>query len=170
MSVNLQFKCMTIQNRNKEYDAFRALKILHLLILMGLLVFAFIAVLIDTKNFLAISDESVSRILQVVSILFSFTMLILGYNWFKKRIISARTEYKSAKTRMNKYRMACINWWMMIQMPGIFAIIGYILTSNLSFFILALLHGLVLFLFSPRKENIIILLNLTPKEISELGH
>ena len=153
---------------SKQYDAFRAFGILHLSILIGLLLFAIIAVLIDVKDFLPIFEASVNRILQVVSILFSFTMLILGYTRFKKKIFDARTEYKSAKTRMDKYRMACITWWVMIEMPGIFAIIGYILTSNLSFFILALLHGLVLLLFTPRKGNIIILLKFTPEDISEL--
>ena len=55
----------------------------------------------------------------------------------------------------------------MIEAPGIFAIVGYILTHNLAFFFLGLLHIVILFIFMPRRDNIILLLNLNSEEAPE---
>ena len=69
---------------------------------------------------------------------------------------------------MTEYKTACITWWAMIEIPAVFAIVCYLLTSNLSFFFLALFHILILFLFRPRNANIHLLLNLSSAEITDL--
>jgi hypothetical protein len=66
------------------------------------------------------------------------------------------------------YRAACILWWAMIEGPGLLATIGYMLTANLSFLALAGLHILIILAFMPRRENIIVLLNLTAADVAEL--
>jgi hypothetical protein len=81
----------------KPYDAFRALRIFHVSILFGLLLFGVIAVSIEKKSFLPVTGEFFSRILQVILIIFSFTMLIFGYNMFKRRILDVRAEHKPGK-------------------------------------------------------------------------
>ena len=68
----------------------------------------------------------------------------------------------------NIYRTACILWWAMIEGPGIAAGIGFILTGNYAFFALAIFHLLIMLVFSPRKSNITMFLNLSSDEVARL--
>lgn len=149
-------------------DHFRILKILHLSLLTGLGLFAVISFFTAGKNFTMIADESLSRKLQVVVLIFSLTMLIAGFNHFKKTILNIRVAEVSAHKRMEKYRTACIIWWAMIEGPGLMAIIGYLLTANHAFLFLGMLHIFILFIFMPRKDNIIVLLNFNSDETMQL--
>ena len=150
----------------KPISFFKSLQILHLGILAGLSLFAIIAVFISEEGLLIASEER-NRNLQVIAIIFSLSSLILGFNLFKKSILRIRESSDPSKAKTNQYRMACIIWWVMIEAPGIFAIVGYILTHNLAFFFLGLLHIVILFIFMPRRDNIILLLNLNSEEAPE---
>ena len=136
--------------------------------LVGLFGFTIISFFIMKKGYILAAGESFNRILQVIAILVSLSTLILGFNIFKKKILAIRSATVSAENRMRQYQTACIMWWVMIEVPGILAGIGYILTGNLSFLFLAILHIFLLFIFMPRKENIIVLLSFNSKEIREL--
>ena len=82
--------------------------------------------------------------------------------------MAARNSKAPGIQRLIQYRTACIIWWSMIEIPGMFAIACHLLTANLSFLFLAIFHILILFLFTPRKENIILLLNLNSQELGEI--
>jgi hypothetical protein len=145
-----------------------ALKILHLSLLAGLSLFVIISFFISRNGDMSIADESVNRILQIVVIIISVSSLVLGFRLFRDKIRAIRFSTASAEIRMEQYRTACIIWWVMIEAPGIMAIVSYILTGNQAFLFLGLFHILVLFVFMPRKENIILLLNLNSEEVIRL--
>lgn len=136
--------------------------------LTGLGIFAVVCLIISRNRFDPAVDESFSRIFQVVVIVISTAFLIIGLNVFRRKILAARSSSAPAERRMEQYLSACIIWWAMIQMPGILAVIGFLLTLNHSFFFLGLFHILLLFVFMPRKDNIIILLNLNGEEVLKL--
>lgn len=151
-----------------QQDAFKALKILHLGITGGLLIFAAaILILFQTGKLKAI-DPSMERTLQVVAVLFSVALLLTGFNLFKRKMMAARNSTGLGETRMALYRTACIIWWAMIEAPGLLAVVSFFITGNYAFLALAGFHVLVLLLFMPRKENIIVLLNLNSKEVGQL--
>lgn len=149
-------------------NVFRILTIMHLSMLTGLALFALVCFVISRYRLASVVDESFSRIFQVVVIVISLSFLIIGLNVFRKKILAARSSSESAEKRMELYLSACIIWWAMIQVPGILAIVGFLLTLNHSFLFLGLFHLLLLFVFMPRKENIIILLNLNSEEVMKL--
>lgn len=136
--------------------------------LTGLALFGVISCLGLEQGFNTVDDEIFNRMFQGVAILVSICMLAIGFNIFKKKILLVRAANGSAKGRMAHYRSACIMWWAMIEGPGLVAFTGYLLTANLSFFILGILHILILLFFYPRKDNIIVLLHLNPEEVSQL--
>ncbi len=151
-----------------QQDAFKALKILHLGITGGLLIFAAAMLfLFQTGNLKAI-DPTLERTLQVVAVLFSVALLLIGFNLFKRKMMEARNSTGSGITRMALYRTACIIWWAMIEAPGLLAVVSFFITGNYAFLALAGFHVLVLLLFMPRKDNIIVLLNLNAKEVAQL--
>lgn len=152
----------------QQGDNFKTLKILHLALLSGLTMLALISLFMRLTGDTAF-DESVSRILQVIAAVLSTGMLLLGFNLFRKKIMEARNSTEAGQKRMELYRTACIIWWAMIEAPGLFAMICFLLTGNYAFFALGFFHIVILAVFMPRKENIIVLLNLSSKEVDELS-
>lgn len=151
-----------------QQDAFKALKILHLGITGGLLIFAAAILFLFQMGKLKAIDPSLERTLQVVAVLFSVALLLIGFNLFKRKMMEARNSTSSGETRMALYRTACIIWWAMIEAPGLLAVVSFFITGNYAFLALAGFHVLVLLLFMPRKDNIIVLLNLNTKEVAQL--
>jgi hypothetical protein len=152
----------------QQPNAFKVLRIMHTALLIGMVIFNIVGIVLVQRNIVRAADEKLERILQVVCILLSGVMLIAGFNIFKKKMIAARNNTGPGEQRMDLYRVACILWWAMIEGPGLLATIGYILTHNYAFFALGVLHLSCLFVFSPRKANIIVLLNLNEKEVARL--
>ncbi|MFT3826017.1 MAG: hypothetical protein QM731_19000 [Chitinophagaceae bacterium] len=154
----------------KQPDVFRQLKSAHLAILgcFTLVVLAVIA-LLQTHRFAVNKSESLDRTLQVVLMIISLGMVISGFNLFRKKIMQIRGSVDTdGVSRMKQYRTACIIWWAMIEVPGMFAAIGFLITGNYAFLALALFHLAILAVFMPRKQNIILLLNLTETDVKRL--
>lgn len=151
-----------------QQDAFKALKILHLTITAGLLLFTVVMFLLFQTGQLKAVDPSLERTLQVVAVVVSVALLLVGFNIFKRKMMEARNSTAPGETRMSLYRTACIIWWAMIEGPGLLAVVCFFITGNYAFVALAAFHILILFFFMPRKENIIVLLNLNSKEVEQL--
>jgi hypothetical protein len=153
----------------QQPNAFKVLKVLHTALLIGMIIFSLIAIVLVQRNLVPASGgETLERTLQVVCILVSGVMLLGGFNLFKKKMMVARNDTGPGEQRMDLYRAACILWWAMIEGPGLLAIIAYILTHNFAFFALGVFHIACLFVFSPRKANIVVLLNLSEAEVARL--
>jgi hypothetical protein len=152
----------------QQPNAFKVLKVLHTTLLMSMIVFSIVAIVLVQRNLVPASGETLERTLQVVCILVSGVMLLGGFNIFKKKMMAARNDTGPGEQRMDLYRAACILWWAMVEGPGLLAIIAYILTHNYAFLALGVFHVTCLFVFSPRKANIVVLLNLTADEVARL--
>ena len=150
---------------HRESNFFTTLRILHLSLLVGPVLFGIASVFIVQNGLMQAAEESLSRILQVIAILFSVALMVIGFNLFKRKIMEVRNSTGEAKTRLEQYRAACILWWAMNEAPALFSITCYLLTGNFSFLALAGFHILILLVFMPRKENIAVLLNVDPHEI-----
>jgi hypothetical protein len=83
-------------------------------------------------------------------------------------MMEARQMNDVARKRLEYYKSACIVWWIMIDGPAIFSIVGFLLSGNYAFMFLAGFHALLLLLFMPRKNNIAVLLNISSQEMQEL--
>ena len=149
-------------------NAFKLLKIIHLALLLGMFLMVTVPLFIVLKGTIVAANESLGRTLQVVCILLSLGCVVIGFNIFKRRILAARNNAASADQRMEQYRSACITWWAMIEGPGFLVAISFLLTGNFAFFALAIVHLIILFVFTPRKANIIVFLKLDSKEVNWL--
>jgi hypothetical protein len=153
-----------------KQDSFKLLKTIHTVIVASMGGFAILVFALAKSGNLhpAAAGTNVEKTLQVTAILFSVILFIIGLNLFKRGMLKARNSGEGGQERFAKYRSACVLWWAMIEAPGIFAAVGYALTGNFAFLLLAAAHVLALLTFMPRKENIIVLLNLTPQEVKQL--
>ncbi len=153
-----------------KQDAFKLLKTIHIVIVASIAGFAVLIFALSKSGYLhpAATGTNVAKTLQVTAILFSVLLFIVGLNLFKRGMLKARNSSEGGAERFAKYRSACILWWAMIEAPGIFAVVGYALTGNMAFLVLAVAHILALLTFMPRKENIVVLLNLTQQDVKQL--
>lgn len=152
----------------QDAGAIKSLKNLHTSLVMGLFLFAVSTLFVAGAEPFRIENETFDRIVQVIASVFSIAAIILGFNIFKKSLIRIRKRNVPGIQRMDQYRKACIIWWAVIIAPAFFAALCYAATDKLSFFFLSCLHILILFLFRPNTDNIILLLNLNSDDISQL--
>jgi hypothetical protein len=151
-----------------QQDAFKALKILHLAITGGFLLITAVFILLVQLGQWQSIDPTLERTLQVVAVVVSIAALLVGFNLFKRKMMEARNSTAPGETRMSMYRTACILWWAMIEGPGLLAVICFMITGGYAFIALAGFHILLLLVFMPRKDNIIVLLNLNSQEVTRL--
>ena len=149
-------------NQPNQPNAFKNLQIIHVALLIGMSVFVLISLYVHMNN------REVERPLQVACVISSLISIVAGFNIFKRKIIIARNSPVPGTKRMEMYRSTCIIWWAMIEWPGLLATTSYILTGNYAFFALAIFHIMILLVFMPRKDNIVVLLNLTSNEVDQL--
>lgn len=151
------------------HDHFKSLKILHKALLsgLGLMILVILAVTYMNPQFKS-EDKTLETALQAVAAVISIGALLAGFNIFKKRLVDARNINAPAEKRFEMYRSACIIWWALLEGPGLFACIAYFLTGNYVFVVLALFHWGMLAVFSPRKDNIVLILNLTSDDVQKL--
>lgn len=151
-----------------QQDAFRGLKIIHLAITACLTGFAIIIFILVKTGKLHVANPSLERVFQLAAIILSVSMFLIGFNLFKRKIMEARNSSGDGEARFQLYRSACIVWWAMLEGPGLFAVIGFMLTGNYAFLALAIVHVLALLVFMPRKDNIAVLLNLSSQDTDRL--
>lgn len=149
-------------------NAFKALKTLHFALFTGMTMFAVISLVVRMNGFSSATGESFERTFQVVCVIVSAACLFTGFNIFKRKILAARNSIAPGEQRMDLYRAACIMWWALVEGPGLLATVGYLLTGNEAFLALAIFHIVILLAFMPRKQNIILLLNLNAAEVRQL--
>lgn len=149
---------------------FRQLRLLHTALLVGQLIFAgLIFYLTYTMGAIRKGDDSLERILQVVAVLLSIACLVIGYKRYNGSLRALRSATSTPlEERIMKYRVATIQWWALLEMPALFSLVGYFITGNIAFLILALFHTMVFAMSMPKKEVIALLLNLNQAETAQL--
>ena len=100
------------------------------------------------------------RLLQVIAIVFSISSLLIGFRLFKNKVLAIRHTTDLPIVKLGHYQTACIIWWALLEAPGLFALVCFILTGNYAFFALAIFHLLILGVFMPKKENLRVLLDI----------
>jgi hypothetical protein len=146
-------------------SGFGLLRIVHLAVVAGITIFCVLAVILVENRMIPVVDESVDRILQLIVVVVGIAAVFLGFKLFQNRILNIRQSGSPAGERIRNYRTACFTWWIMLEVPAMFAVIGFLLTANYAFFAVALFLWLILLLFTPRKDNIVMLLNLNGAEV-----
>ncbi|WEK36757.1 MAG: hypothetical protein P0Y53_04515 [Candidatus Pseudobacter hemicellulosilyticus] len=147
---------------------FRTLRLVHLGMIFGLLLFLVMGILtLETGMYHPFAPE-LDRTLQVITILLSAAATVVGFNVFKRKILAARNSDGPAAGRIRLYMSACFLWWALMDAPAMLALLCFFMVGNYAFVALAGFHLLVLLLFMPRKQNIIVLLQLTEADLGQL--
>jgi hypothetical protein len=153
---------------NKTPQAFKAFRLIHLALVGGLVLFGIIAIIIVRDQPADRISEDVNRALQLATVLISLITLFVGFRMFKSKLLNLHMDKGNPRQRVANYRGASIAWWAMIEAPGLLALGSFVITGNYAFFALGVFHLMLLLMFTPRWDNIVLLLSLTPEDIQQL--
>lgn len=150
-----------------DKNILRALSILHTAFVGGLIFFGGIVFfLVYTDAFPPIKE--VDKIMQVAVIIACAAGLYFSITLFKKKVLLIRESFETVDKKMDAFRAACLLQWALLDGPAIFTIIGFLLTGNYAFLVLAGIMIAFLYLLKPTKQKIILQLQLNEKEAEEL--
>ena len=147
---------------------FQVFRLIHFAQVFGVTLFGIATLIMVRKELQEPVESSIDRTLQVIVVVFSGLMLFFGFKLFKNRILTIRESLINAKKRIADYRTACIVWWVMIEVPALISFACFMITRNYAFFALGIFHLMILIMFAPRKDNIILLLNVSNQELQEI--
>jgi hypothetical protein len=146
---------------------FRALQVLHVAMLAGMVMFTVISVLVIIGQGPLQPGASLEKTLQVVALLVAVGAVAAGFVLFNKRL-PAIQAINDVKARMAAYRASAMIRWALIEMPMLLSVISFILTGNYAFLALAIALLLLFAAIRPSKALLVYQLQLSGTEIAEL--
>jgi hypothetical protein len=115
-----------------EPDNFKALNIVHKAQMVGQLVFMIVSLYLVSTGFTDKNNVLASPLLIIVGIL-GVVGIIFGNNLFQKKVEQVRAMDATDSAKLNAYRGAYIIRWAMLQAPGLFSIISFLITGDYAF-------------------------------------
>ncbi len=152
----------------KQSSSMRSLTIIHMVMLIGQIVFAVIVLAMINSRYWQPAHQDMDSIFQVVAIALAAAGFFLGTRKFKKALQQIREDNGTAVQKFEKYRAASILLWAMIEGPAIFCIVCFLLTGNYAFIALAGVLIFLFFIFGPNRQKLSMFLGLSEEEINNL--
>ena len=144
----------------------KALKVIHIGLTAGVVLFLIIAVVLQLTGFEPELKE-LEMILLGVTAVAAFSGIFAGNMIFRKRL-EQLIELKNLNEKLTGYQSALIVKLALIEGPAFFTVVAYLLTTNVLFPVIAVFLVVVMVLSAPRKDKLITDLNLSMKETSIL--
>ena len=154
--------------KNIQLPPLKMLQFLHKAMLIAMLLFAAVAFYLIYSNTFEPTLQQYDKVLQVVAIALSFGGFFIGSALLKKCIQSVKDNSESAEVKIASYRAVTIIQWALIEGPCLFALICFLLTGNLSFFLLAALFIILFAVTGPNRLKIMLLLQLSEEEMDRV--
>jgi len=125
----------------------KSLKIVHIALVLGIVFFALISILLQSKGFGDLGEEIKNILLILVPIFVAFGILASRFI-FKQRIKTIDKSF-SLKKKLENYRSALILKFALIEAPSFFAIVSYLLTGDYIFLVLVVILIVVFIFYTP---------------------
>ena len=145
----------------------KSLKILHLALLAGQVIFTLIAILLVYGKAFQSDLTEISNELLIAAAAFGLILTLLGNTIYKKKIDRLRDTPINLYEKLDTYRATSIMRWAMIEAPVLLSIIFFLLTGNQQ--ILAVVVVLIIFFVTtrPQLKKISEQLNISEAEIEQ---
>ncbi len=112
------------------------------------------------------ASVSMDRLLQVITVIYSFAAVIVGMQLFRRRVESIRSDDNAVRTKLAAYKSAAMLQWYLLLGASVFCMVSYVITGNWSFLgltimILAIFGGL-----NPFKQKVMLQLRLSDQDVA----
>jgi hypothetical protein len=149
-------------------NALNTLNTIHKALMAGQILFASVCTyLIYSKKVLP-AAENLDKVLQVVAVVLAAGGTFAGMSFFKKKLLQIRDMQTNAKQKFDRYRLACVVQWALLEGPSLFCIICFFITGNYAFLALMLVLLFLFAMMAPSKTKALLQLQISEAELDEL--
>lgn len=154
-----------VQQHPKEY--FRTLKLLHIALILGQILFAFVVVFVFTKGGTMENPQSFINIIDYTLLAATVCFIPASFYFFRLKLekLKAATDLKM---KMDGYRSALIVRYTLFEIPSLTSIVAVMLTSNYIYLVVTGMIIVLMLFLRPTKESSIKDLALDISEIAIL--
>ncbi len=156
-----------VNNTNNNNSALKAMNILHLALLGGLVFFALISLYLVYSGSFSPTMQENQQLLQIAALGLAGLGIFFGNRIFKSRLLAIQ-DMPTAKEKIAFYQAANIVRWAFIEGAALFAIICFMLTANYAFLALAVALIILFMVLKPTKEKIFIQTGISSQELDQL--
>jgi len=142
------------------------LKIIHIALIMGQLVFAGVVLFLDSQNSVGMAKE-LSNIFLFLALIFTGGGIFMSRTFYKSKLDAIEQE-QALDIKLAQLRTAMIMKYAILETPSIFALAGFLITGNYLILLFALLVIAVFVMEAPSLEKISQELQLTNDEKNQL--
>lgn len=151
-----------VEQTSKEY--FKTLSILHLALTFSPLPLTAIVLYLRCSNSSPFQISGLDTVFLVLVLMFTFFGVLSSYLIYRYKLRRLKEE-NNLKLKMASYRGVFILRCALLESPALFAVIAVLITSNPIFFVITGMMVIFMFLFRPRKDGVIVDLELSQEEI-----
>ena len=146
----------------KSKDYFRAIQIVHLAMVAGILFFVLISVFLQAKAFGTMDDES-NNLLMVFALAFAAIGIASSKILFRRKLIKCNAK-TTLTEKLDEYRSALIIKFASLEAPSFLSIVIYLLTGNTIVLVIAGVLIIIFLMYRPTKEKLMDDITLDTKE------
>ncbi len=147
----------------------RQLLILHRVILGALLMMAAVCFAVRYYGLTEPVLQPYDQNLQMFLLLLSAVAYFAGTRLYRRKLEAARDGGLTAAEKGAVFRSASLQLWVLLEIPALLSLVGFLLVANLAYLFLALALTFFIFLQGPSKMKLMLLLRLSEQEIDSLG-
>jgi hypothetical protein len=142
---------------------FLVLNLIHAALISGQIFFGLIAYYLVTIGAMVINPDETVGIFRIIVPLISILSIVASYMFFRMQLNNAKSK-PGLSEKLMTYRTALIVKWAFLEAPSLLAIVGYLLTGNRFFIIIAGLIIIIFLIHKPSKNTAAFELELSRNE------
>ena len=146
---------------SKQY--FKSMQIVHMALVLGVTSFTIIAFFLNYKGQFSSDDGYITHIFHIVTPIL-FACCIIASIMIHKLGLKKIKLKNTLSDKLEAYRALFIKRFALLEAAAFFAIVVFMVTSNIIFMSYAAFIIILFVLFRPTKEKIIMELELEPKD------
>ena len=152
---------------NQFKPEIKALILVHTIMLVMVLMFTGLSYFFSAKIMTTPVDASLDKILQLVAVVLSVVAPFAAFRMFKHKRLAWQNNPAGLAEKINDYRAASTMKFALLESPILFSAVGYFLTQNTSFIILAVV---LIFILAGQKPTVTLMtydMNISRDELFE---
>jgi hypothetical protein len=151
-------------------NGFKALQLMHSLLLLGQIVVAVLAFFLIQFNTILPACTMYNKIIQAAILLYSGLVCYFGIQvFFKSKVYAIRDTDTTIIEKFAVYKKASMVKWACIESASIVSVIGYLLVGNYAFLALAFTLIFLFAIMGVSKTKLMLLLKFTEAEVAEIN-
>ena len=153
---------------NSARNQLAGLQLIHKALLGGQLLFAAVLFFLMYTGKAEPGWRSLDRVLQALAIAVAAIAYLGGSKWYFTKKLQAARNSTSIQQKFDHFKKGSLVQWALLELATLFALISFLLTGNLAFFMMAVMLIFIFALLYPGPTKLAILLRETPEDLKML--